>query len=41
MFKKVNPIEYERELKRKKFDDKMLLKKMRNRKIYEKIKIKK
>ena len=41
MFKKVNPIEYERELKKKAFDDKMLLKKMRNRKIDEKIKIKK
>ena len=41
MFKKVNPIEYERELKKKLFDDKMLLKKMRNRKIYERIKIKK
>ena len=41
LFKKVNPIEYERELKKKIFDDKMLLKKLRNRKIYEKIKIKK
>ena len=41
MFQKVNPIEYERELKQKLFADKMLLKKMRNRKIYEKIKIKK
>ena len=41
MFKKVNPIEYEKELKRKLLDDKMLLKKLQNRKIYERIKIKK
>ena len=41
MFKKVNPIEYEKELKKKMFDDKMLLKKLQNRKIYERIKIKK
>ena len=41
MFKKVNPIEYEKELKKKLFDDKMLMKKLQNRKIYERIKIKK
>ena len=41
MFKKVNPIEYERELKKKIFDEKMLMKKLQNRKIYERIKIKK
>ena len=41
LFQKVNPIQYERELKKKLFDDKMLLKKLQNRKIYERIKIKK
>ena len=41
MFKKVNPIEYERELKKKIFDEKMLMKKLQKRKIYERIKIKK
>jgi hypothetical protein len=41
MFKKVNPIEYEKELKKKLFDHKMLMKKLQNRKIYERIKIKK
>ena len=41
MFKKVNPIEYERQLKKKLFDDKMLMKKLQNKKIYERIKIKK
>ena len=41
MFKKVNPIEYEKELRKKLNDDKMLMKKLQNRKIYERIKIKK
>ena len=41
IFKKVNPIEYEKELKKKKLDDKMLFKKLQNRKIFERIKIKK
>ena len=41
MFRKVNPIEYERELNKKLFDDKMIMKKLQNRKIYERIKIKK
>ena len=41
MFKKVNPIEYEKEQKRKLFDDKMLMKKLQNKKIFERIKIKK
>ena len=41
MFRKVNPIEYERELNKKLLDDKMILKKLQNRRIYERIKIKK
>ena len=41
LFRKVNPIEYERELNKKIFDDKMILKKLQNRRIYERIKIKK
>lgn len=41
LFKKVNHIAYERELKKKMFDDKMLQKKLENKKIFERIKIKK
>ena len=41
IFKKVNHIAYERELKEKMFDDKMLQKKLQNKKIFERIKIKK
>jgi len=41
IFKKVNHIAYERELKKKIFDDKMLQKKLENKKIFERIKIKK
>ena len=41
IFKKVNHLAYERELKKKMFDDKMLRKKLENKKIFERIKIKK
>ena len=41
MLKKVNPIEYEKEMKRKLFDEQFLRKKMQNKKIFERIKIKK
>ena len=41
MFKKVNPIQYDRERRKKILDDKILLKKLNNRRIYERIKIKK
>jgi len=41
IFKKVNHLAYERELKKKMFDDKMLQKKLENKKIFERIKIKK
>ena len=41
MFIKVNPIEYEKEMKRKLFDEKLLKKKMQNKKIFERIKFNK
>ena len=41
MFIKVNPIEHEKEMRRKLFDDKMLRKKLENKKIFERIRIKK
>lgn len=41
MLKKVNPIEFEKEMKRKIFDEQFLRKKLQNKKIFERIKIKK
>ena len=41
MFIKVNPIEYEKEMKRKLFDEKLLKKKLQNKKIFERIKFSK
>ena len=41
MLKKVNPIEYEKEMKRKLFDEKLLKKKLQNKKIFERIKFSK
>ena len=41
MFIKVNPIEYEKQERKRIFDDKILKKKMLNKKIYERIKFKK
>ena len=41
MFIKVNPIEYEKEMKRKLFDEKLLKNKMQNKKIFERIKFSK
>ena len=41
MFIKVNPIEYEKEMKRKLFDEKLLKKKLQNKRIFERIKFSK
>ena len=41
LFKKVNPIEYEKELKKKLLDEKILKRKLQNKKIFERLKIKK
>ena len=41
MFIKVNPIEYEKEIKRRLFDEKLLKKKMQNKRVFERIKINK
>ena len=41
MFIKVNPIEYEKEMKRRLVDEKLLKKKKQNKKIFERIKLKK
>ena len=41
LFIKVNPIEYEKEMKRRLFDEKLLKKKMQNKKIFERVKFSK
>ena len=41
MFIKVNPIEHEKEMRKKLFDDKLLQKKMQNKKIFERVRFKK
>lgn len=40
LIKKVNPIEYQRQMKKKLFYDKMLMKRLENKKIFEKIRMK-
>ena len=40
LIKKVNPIEYQRQLNKKLFYDKMLMKRLENKKIFEKIRMK-
>ena len=41
MFIKVNPIEHEKEMRKKLFDEKMLRKKLQNKKIFERVRLKK
>lgn len=41
LLKKINPIQYNRQLKKILFEDKLLMKRLENRKIFEKIKLKK
>ena len=41
MFIKVNPIEHEKEMKRRMFDENLLKKKLQNKKIFERIKFNK
>ena len=41
LFIKVNPIEYEKEMKRRLFDEKLLKRKLQNKKIFERIKFSK
>ena len=41
MLIKVNPIEHEKEMRRKLFDEKLLKKKMQNKKIFERVRCKK